>query len=308
MRNEQRFLTISIVATVVVAALGIVFGIISGSFSIAFDGVYSLADAAMTGLALWVSSLIVRSAESNAKSGRIRNRFTMGFWHLEPIVLLLNGCLLMTVAVYALINAVISVINGGHELHFGAAIVYSGATLVVCVVMASIGIALNRSLKSDFIALDIKAWIMSGGIAFALLVAFVIGLAVLPTPMAWIARYVDPVVLGLVCLVMIPLPIGTIWKALSEVLLIAPVDLQEHVDQVASETVQRLGFLSYRAYVARVGRATEVELYFIVPEGLPAKTIEEWDALRDDIGDRIGGEGANRWLTIAFTADAEWAE
>lgn len=50
--------------------------------------------------------------------------------------------------------------------------------------MASIGIALNRSLKSDFIALDIKAWIMSGGIAFALLVAFVIGLAVLPTPMA----------------------------------------------------------------------------------------------------------------------------
>ncbi|WP_283193056.1 cation transporter [Rhizobium sp. AN80A] len=308
MRNEQRFLTISIAATVVVAALGIVFGIVSGSFSIAFDGVYSLADAAMTGLALWVSSLIVRSAQNSEKARRIRNRFTMGFWHLEPIVLLLNGCLLVTVAVYALINAVISIINGGHELFFGAAIVYSGATLVVCVVMASIGIALNRSLKSDFIALDIKAWIMSGGIAFALLVAFVIGLAVLPTPMAWIARYVDPVVLGLVCLVMIPLPIGTIWKALSEVLLIAPVDLQEHVDQVAAETVERLGFLSYRAYVARVGRATEVELYFIVPQGLPAKTIEEWDALRDDIGERIGGESANRWLTIAFTADAEWAE
>jgi predicted Co/Zn/Cd cation transporter (cation efflux family) len=107
---------------------------------------------------------------------------------------------------------------------------------------------------------------------------------------------------------MIPLPIGTVWKALTEVLLIAPVELKDHVDHVASETVRRLGFLSYRAYVARVGRATQIELYFIVPEGLPAKTVEEWDALRDEIGAAIGDESANRWLTIAFTADAEWAE
>jgi predicted Co/Zn/Cd cation transporter (cation efflux family) len=174
--------------------------------------------------------------------------------------------------------------------------------------MALMGIRLNRNLKSDFISLDIKAWIMSGGIALALLIAFLIGLAVQPTPVAWVAKYVDAVVLGLVCIVMIPLPIGTIWKALSEILLIAPVDLRDHVDHVASQTVRRLGFLSYRAYVARVGRATQIELYFIVPEGLPAKTVEEWDALRDEIGAAIGDESASRWLTIAFTADAEWAE
>ena len=308
MWSEQGFLRISIAATVVVAALGVVFGILSGSFSIAFDGVYSLADAAMTGLALWVSSLIVKSAQTDALSGRIRNRFTMGFWHLEPIVLMLNGCLLMTVAVYALINAIISILNGGHELHFGVAIAYCAATLLVCVAMAGMGIRLNRSLQSNFISLDITAWIMSGGIALALLIAFLVGLAVQPTPAAWVANYVDPVVLALVCLVMIPLPIGTVWKALMEILLIAPVDLKDHVDEVALETVRRLGFLSYRAYVARVGRATQIELYFIVPEGLPPKTVEEWDALRDEIGAAIGDESANRWLTIAFTADVEWAE
>ncbi|WP_040678800.1 cation diffusion facilitator family transporter [Rhizobium mesoamericanum] len=308
MWNEQGVLRISIAATMVIAALGIVFGILSGSFSIAFDGVYSLADAALTGLALWVSSLIVKSAQNDALSGRIRNRFTMGFWHLEPMVLMLNGCLLMAVSVYALINAIISVLNGGHELHFGVAIAYSATTVVLCTVVAVIAIRMNRRLKSDFISLDIKAWIMSGGIALALLIAFLVGLAVKQTPAAWIANYVDPLVLGLVCLVMIPLPIGTVWKALTEILLMAPVELKEHVDHVASRTVRSLGFLSYRAYVARVGRATQIELYFIVPEGLPPKTVEEWDALRDEIGAAIGDESANRWLTIAFTADAEWAE
>jgi predicted Co/Zn/Cd cation transporter (cation efflux family) len=36
--------------------------------------------------------------------------------------------------------------------------------------------------------------------------------------------------------------------------------------------------------------------------------VEDWDALRDEIGNAIGDESTNRWLTIAFTADAEWAE
>ena len=172
MLSEQGFLRTSIVATVAVAAFGIVFGLLSGSFSIAFDGAYSLADAGMTILALWVSSLIVRSAEADALSGRLRNRFTMGFWHLEPIVLGLNGTLLMAVAIYALINAVITIVYGGNELRFGVAIVYAAVTLVVCMTMAVIGVRANRRLRSDFVALDVKAWMMSAGITSALLIAF----------------------------------------------------------------------------------------------------------------------------------------
>jgi predicted Co/Zn/Cd cation transporter (cation efflux family) len=60
--------------------------------------------------------------------------------------------------------------------------------------------------------------------------------------------------------------------------------------------------------VAKVGRATQVELYFIVPKGLPPRSVEGWDRMRDEIGAVIGGEGPDRWLTIAFTADVAWAE
>ncbi|TIL51573.1 cation transporter [Mesorhizobium sp.] len=308
MFSEQGFLRTSIFATVAVAAFGIVFGLLSGSFSIAFDGAYSLGDAGMTILALWVSSLIVRSAKTDALSGRLRNRFTMGFWHLEPIVLGLNGTLLIAVASYALINGVITILHGGNELRFGIAIVYAVITLAVCLAMTLIGTRVNRSLQSDFIALDVKAWIMSAGITSALLIAFLIGQAVGGTPLAWISPYVDPVVLALVCVVIIPLPIGAVRQALSEILLITPVHLKAHVDRIATETVQREGFLSHRAYAAKVGRATQIELYFIVPANLPPKSIEEWDRIRDQIGTAIGDEGHNRWLTIAFTADVGWAE
>lgn len=308
MRTEQGVLRTSIAVTVAVAAFGILFGLLSGSYSIAFDGVYALADAGMTVLALWVSSLIMRSVEGVAPSGKLARRFTMGFWHLEPMVLGVNGALLITVSIYAFINAISSILAGGRELEFGFAIAYAVVTLFACLAMAMFGWRANRTLKSDFIKLDVKAWLMSGGITAALLVAFVIGHSVEGTELSWISPYIDPVALAVVCLVIIPMPIGTVRQALADILLIAPADLKEHVDRVAAETVAREGFVSYRAYVARVGRSREIELYFIVPPNMPAKTIEEWDRLRDAIGDQIGGDIDNRWLTIAFTADPEWAE
>ncbi|NVP57935.1 cation diffusion facilitator family transporter [Mycoplana rhizolycopersici] len=307
MRTEQGVLRMSIAATVAVAAFGIVFGLLSGSFSIVFDGIYALADAGMTVLALWVSVLIVRSVQG-APKGRFARRFTMGFWHLEPMVLGLNGVLLIAVSIYAFINAIASILNGGRELEFGLAIVYACVTLVACFGMAVYGWRANRSLRSDFVALDVKAWLMSGSITVALLIAFLIGYAVQGTAHDWIAPYVDPAVLALVCLVIIPMPVGTVRQAMADVLLLAPSDLQEMVDRIGVETVARHGFLSHRSYVARVGRARQIELYFIVPRGMAAKRIEDWDAIRDEVGEAVGGDIDNRWLTIAFTADPEWAE
>jgi len=281
-------------------------GLLSGSYSIAFDGAYSLIDAGMTLLAVWVSSLIVRSSDGG--SAVLRERFTMGLWHLEPILLALNGALLAAVATYALINAVITALHGGNELRFGIAIVYAAATVVVCTIMAVAGARVNGRLKSDFVALDVQAWMMSGAISLALLIAFLIGHAVADTPLAWLSHYVDPVVLACVCLVIIPIPVRTVLRALSEILLISPASLQQRVNEIAEQTVRRQGFLSHRSYVAKVGRAMQVEIHFIVPKALPARTVEEWDRIRDEVGKGIGDEGPDRWLTIAFTADARWAE
>ncbi|MFS2323937.1 cation transporter [Brucella sp. H1_1004] len=307
MRSEQYILQVSIAVTIFVAGFGVIFGLLSGSFSIVFDGVYMFADAAMSGLALVVARLIALSALAEPPSGKLRDRFTMGFWHLEPMVLGLNGIMLTGVAIYALINAIGSLMHGGRDLEFSYAIFYAIVALVACLGMAWFETRANRKLKSDFIALDAKAWIMSGGITAALLIAFSIGYAIQGTQFDWIAPYIDPAVLALVCLAIIPMPIGTIRQALADMLLVTPLDLKQHVDEVAKQVVEHNGFKSYRAYVAKVGRGTQIELYFIVPAGQPAKKLEEWDALRDEIGDALGGEGPNRWLTIAFTTDIEWA-
>ncbi|WP_242224091.1 cation diffusion facilitator family transporter [Shinella zoogloeoides] len=306
MKTEQGLLRVSIAVTILLAGVGILFGILSGSFAIIFDGIYAMTDASMTVLALVVSNLIASSA-TDEKNPLVKH-FTMGFWHLEPMVLGLNGILLTGAAIYALINAVSSIMNGGRLFDFGAAITYSVVTLVITISMAVVSARANRTIQSEFVALDVKSWIMSSGLTGALLVAFLGGALIQGTEHEWLSPYIDPVALALVCLVIIPIPAGTIRRALTDILLVTPADLKSHVDAVAEAVVQRHGFLSYRAYVARVGRGRQIELYFIVPGNFPARKLQDWDAIRDEVGLAIGNEGPDRWLTIAFTTDPEWAD
>ena len=73
MKTEQGLLRVSIAVTIFTAGVGILFGILSGSFAIVFDGVYAMTDAAMTVVALLVSNLIASSA-----TGGGRTRYGMG--------------------------------------------------------------------------------------------------------------------------------------------------------------------------------------------------------------------------------------
>lgn len=292
----------------VTTVLGIVFGLLAGSLTIIFDGFYELIDLAMTMLALLVARLIAMSASGSSANKKLTERFTMGFWHLEPMLLGLNGTLLIAAATYALINSISSILTGGRTIAFDYALFYAAVLLVVETSMAIYVARANRTIGSDLLALDAKGWAMSAAMTVAYGAAFAFGLLARGTSAEWLTPYIDPIALAAVCLVTIPVPFGTVRQALADIFLVTPPDLKAHVDKVARETVARHGFLSYRSYVARVGRGRQIELYFIVPTEWPARRLEEWDRLRDEIGQALGEESPDRWLTIVFTTDPEWAD
>ena len=308
MPTEQSLLRLSIIAAVFQAALGITFGLLATSESIIFDGFYCLVDAVMTMFALLIARLIAASAEGGEHNRKLVDRFTMGFWHLEPMVLGLNSTLLVGAAVYALINSVKSLMEGGHLIALDYAIVYALISLAAAAAMAVYTTIANRRINSALVALDAKAWWITVAMTCALLTAFVFGSAVEGTKLNWVTPYIDPLVLIVVCIAVIPVPLQVIRRALQDILLVTPSDLKQHVDQVAQAAVQRHGFDSFRAYVARVGRGRQIELFFIVPTQWPAKRLEEWDAIRNEVGEALGEESTDRWLTIVFTTDPEWAE
>lgn len=301
--DEQKILRISLIGTLGISTLGIVFGLLSGSYSIMFDGVFSLLDSAMTVLSMVVAGLIARSVRHDGLSQRLRDRFTFGFWHFEPMVLALNATILLTVMIYALLNALIALRDGGRDMAFGPAIVYA---VIVISISAAIGwweYRANRKVQSAFVAMDVRGWLMAGGVTAALLIAFAIGLMLEGTAYAWLMPYIDPMVLIAVCVLLLPVPLSSLRRAVAEIALVTPADLKARVDEAANQIVAEYGFEGFRSYVARTGRGEQIEVFFVVSAEQPPRALTEWDAIRDQLGGMIGGDTDHRWLVITFTAD-----
>ena len=298
-KAEQRILVVSMLATLAVGATGIGFGILSGSQSIIFDGLFSGVDASMTLLALFVARLIARQTSE---------RFQMGFWHIEPMVLALNSGLIMVLTAYAFVNAVTVILAGGRVLAFDWAVLYATVVMAICFGMYVWERRANTDIGSDFIALDVKGWLMSGLITSALFIAFAGGWLLQGSAYEHWTPYVDPLVLAVLAIFILPVPLRVFLKAVSDIFLVAPRDLDTEVRTVTDRIVAEKGFLDSRTYVARAGRSRMVEIHFIAPPDMPLGTAGDLDLIREAISAALGGPDRNRWLTVTITGDARWAD
>ena len=296
--GEQRVLLASTVLTVVFAVGGIMLGLLAGSMAIVFDGLFAFVDVAMALLSLFVARLVTREGD---------RRFQYGFWHIEPMALAFNGGLLVMLSIYALVTAVGSLLSGGEQIALGWAMGYAGASAIMGLGMYAYERVAGIRLRSDFVALDRKGWLMTGLAGLALMVAFGVAWGLEHTAWAWLAPYVDPVALVALSLAFIPLPIGILKQAVSEVLLMAPPGLDADTRAAMDEVIERHGFRGYTSYVAKVGRGRFIEVHVLLEPGYEVGTVDELDAIRGEIAEALDASWPSAWLTVSFTADGDWA-
>lgn len=296
-RGEQALLKQSTVLMFIVAIAGIVTGFVSGAQSILFDGFFSL-------IATFIKVLMLITAKLIAKESN--QRFQFGFWHLEPMVLLIEGSFLMLIAIYAFLNGVFGIINGGREVELGLVIFYAGFFAVAEFAYFFYVRRRNRRLKSSLIQFDNISWLVDAMLSVGLLVSFVIALLLKQYGHGQWAVYVDPAILILLALSMLPPALKILRPALRDVLGIAPDQLDEKVRNVMEQAKLAHGFDDYITYVQKHGRARFIEIHIVLPADYPLRDVATLDRLREEISSQLGQADAARWLTISFTGDRKW--
>ncbi|RRU14295.1 cation diffusion facilitator family transporter [Stenotrophomonas sp. 278] len=295
--REQRVLKFSIGVTVAVSATGFVGGLLVGSQAILFDGVYSLVDVALTLVALAVLRLVAREESP---------RFQYGYWHLEPMVEALGGAILALACIYALANSIIGLTTGGHTVKAGPALAWASLLCVSNLAMAAIVRVYAQRLQSGLLWLDVRAWLLSGLMSLAVVLAFAIALLLRDGDHAHWIPYLDPLVLAAISLAVLPVPLRGAWRAMREVLQVAPDTLDARVQEVMSAFVAEHGYLDFTSHVAKMGRMRFVEIHILTHPDTVIGSIGNVDALRDEIAERLDARGSDFWLTIDFTADPAW--
>lgn len=295
--TELRVLKVSITVTFILAIICILFGLLSGSLAIVFDGMFNMVDTAMSILAFLVARLLTSEGS---------RRFQYGYWHVEPMVLVFNGSILILLCVYALINAIGSLLSGGRALNFDWAFIFALLMSVISIVMYLYVRHKNLKINSEFLRLDTQSWLISASISSSLLVAFWIATFLEGGAYHYLTPYIDPLILAMLTACLIFVPMAAVRDAMRDMFLIAPFNLDERVRSFLDELTIRHGFNKYSSYVAKIGRALFIEIHIVLPPGYPLASIEALDDIRHEIGEAIGGDGPQRWLTVAFTAEESW--
>ncbi|TWI00342.1 cation diffusion facilitator family transporter [Luteimonas cucumeris] len=295
--REQALLKFSIRVTMLVCIIAITAGVVSGSQAIIFDGIYSLLDVVLTLLSLAVSRLVASEGS---------HRFQYGYWHLEPMVEALGSAILSLICIYAVINAARTLLAGGSEISFGMGALWIGVISAIDFAMAIYIRRQARTMESGLLDLDARAWLLTGLLSVAVFISFLFALLLDGVGYAHLTRFVDPLVLLVVGIGMLPSPLRAAWRAMREVLQVAPDELDRQVQQVMAAFVAQHGFLGFTSHVAKVGRARFVEVHVLTAPDYSPGTIGEVDRMRDGIADQLDAHVPQFWLTIDFTADPDW--
>jgi cation diffusion facilitator family transporter len=303
--GERQLLLFSVWASAGFAVFSSVWGIVSGSSMIVFDGLYSFVSIGLSGLAVLTLRFVRRGPDE---------RFPWGREAAEPLVVIIKAATLGALCVYAGVGGVMDILDGGREVEVGWAIVYA---VIATAASFTVGLVLRRGTRSesadgpgkDLVRSEAAEWLGDALLSAGVLVGFLFAWLLTSKGRADLAAYVDPAMVVLVSTAFLVVPLRLVIGGTREVLSMSPpeevqVQLRAAVDDVG----QRYGLQESVVRAAKVGGRMDVEVDYVVGPGSSVVTVADCDTVRSDLHERLSELGFEKSVVVAFTNDRRWAE
>jgi cation diffusion facilitator family transporter len=295
---ESRALRISAWAYLFMALLGGGYFYLAKSEAILLDGVYSFISLLMTFVAQRVSQLVQTP---------YTDRFHFGFAHFEPMLNVVRIMLILAIAGFAAASAIAALLQGGRPLNTDSAVIYGIIAASGCLVMAWKQRRASRRANSPILAVDARNWLVDGVLSSGVAVTFVFAFLLRGSAYADWVRFVDPLLVVVMVSLMVPVPLKTLGENLREVLMQAPDrEMQEKIRARIEQAVQPSAEDQISIRMLPVGRFLYLHVYILVPSGTQVRVIDECDAVRERILEKIADLHPQLMLDVIFTADKRW--
>lgn len=274
--------------TSVLGSIGVVWGIVSGSQMILLDGIYAIIGIIVSWLLLQASAM----AEAGPTS-----RFPYGREAVTPLVIGVQGFILLATLVYALAEGVFTIRDGGSEVAPGPAIAY--ATLTASVSIAFWRWLVRQADTSDLLIAESTGWRVASLRGVGMLLGFVILLVLTDSSWSRAAPYVDPVMVIVTCVAFLPAPIKMVRGTVRELLEGAPSnEIQRPVLDIVHSVCAQFEIENPEVRMTKVGPKLYVEIDAAVR---PDATIAQEDEVREIIRTRLAELPFEVWLNFELT-------
>ena len=298
MKIENKILKLSVFGALFFALFGIAWGWAIDSEMIIFDGLYSFISLILSMLSLYISKFMAK---------KDIEKFPFGKHILEPLVISIKSLIILMMCLYSLIDAIKIIINGGNNVEFGLAIIYSVISVVGCGVISFYMKKKEKELSSELIKAESNQWLMDTALSAAVLVGFIIAMILAGTKFRFLNSYIDPTMTLVVSVIFLRLPIKTFISSFKEIISVkADDEINEDIYVLVKEIEEEYNFEESIARVSKVGRELRIEIDFVYNKNSKLKTLDQMDSVREEINDAIKHIKYNKWLNVSFTGNKKW--
>ncbi len=293
--TEARALRISVYASILVGAIGVVWGLLVDSRIVLFDGLFTIFGTALAGLSLlasWAAGL------------EPDERYPFGRSAVIPVAILVQGAALTATLVYAAIDSVSLILAGGSDAAPLSVVGYGVVTLLIAIAVV---VALPRVAPgSELAAAEAAQWragaVLSGIIAIGAAAAAAASAAGLHQ----VVPYADPALVLLAVAVMAPVPVRLLRSGGREILEAAPPeDVRRAIDAAAESTRAEFDLPQPLVRATKLGRRLYVEVDFVVDDG--KWDVADEDRVRRSLISALTPLGLDIWANVELTTDPELA-
>ena len=297
-QDDQRILLISVIAAIIFAVAGIVWGLILSSQIILFDGLYSLISVALSLLSLYSVSYMKK------KDWR---KYPFGKEMIQPLVIIVKYSVILILVIASLIAAIFSLFTGGREILLNSALVYSIFASFACYVVYFWLKRKEAKGSSGLVTAEKNQWMMDTYISFGVLLGFALakGMTQIDSLVKFVP-YADPAMVTIVSIVFIKVPFLEIKDALNEILEKKPDHpLVEPIENKVKEIEKQYRIKESFVRLTKVGEQLWIEIDFVVTKDTMVKSIDDQDQVREEIARVV--KDTPHWLTVSFTGKRKWA-
>ena len=252
--KEKRAISFSLIAGIILLIIEIMMSIKTDSKAMLADALYDSIDIIIVILTLFLIKLYHTP---------ISEKKPFGFSQLESFFLLIKTFMVLALNISIIINAIISIINGGKEIDVIEVSLFQFILFIGNLIIWLIIRNINKKINSPTIKAEVMAWkfdmIYSLGMAFA----FFLIQTLKETNFKSIIPYFDQVVVIISSTIMLPELFKVLKENITSVLLFAPnKNLTDEIKKIIENNLLNTNMKILHYDIIKTGRKTWISVYF----------------------------------------------
>eukprot|EP00919_Chromeraceae_sp_WS-2016_P072340 GHVR01171145.1.p1 GENE.GHVR01171145.1~~GHVR01171145.1.p1 ORF type:complete len:413 (+),score=86.19 GHVR01171145.1:104-1342(+) len=228
---ETVAISISMLMCFLLGGASIVFFILSHSYIVLLDGAFNLIYGFTCIIGMFVARTITRPDDT---------RYPFGRHWLEPLSIFLKGFILTILDLFALVESILTLFNGGRNIEAGVALYYGIMSTVGCVLCALLLFILSKKCNSSLIRADIVNWVLNAIVSSAVLVGFIIAIFLKNSGNSDGIRWIDPSLVIGVILFTIYFPIKMLLRSMCRLINVGNDQVRKKVHDIAVLEVDKV--------------------------------------------------------------------